>query len=157
MRYVFDTNALSTVLRFYYRDRFPSFWARFDGFIEAGRILSVREVRREIERYHGDQHLLAWVKQNASLFGVPTRQEMEFVRTIFAIPRFRAVISKQALLQGHPVADPFVVARAKVFEATVVTMESWKPNAAKIPNICQHFGVACTDLEGFMATEGWSF
>jgi len=30
-------------------------------------------------------------------------------------------------------------------------MEQFKPNGAKIPNICQHFGVSCLDLRGFMA------
>jgi hypothetical protein len=36
-------------------------------------------------------------------------------------------------------------------------MEQFKKNAAKIPNICQHFGVPCLDLRGFMAKEGWVF
>ena len=40
---------------------------------------------------------------------------------------------------------------------TVVTMESLKPNAARIPNICEHFGVRCMDLEEFMEAEGWKF
>jgi len=38
-----------------------------------------------------------------------------------------------------------------------VTMELLRPNAAKIPNICQHFGVACMTLEQFMEAEGWKF
>jgi hypothetical protein len=36
-------------------------------------------------------------------------------------------------------------------------MEQLKPNAAKIPNICDHFSVPCFDLEEFMEAEGWEF
>jgi Domain of unknown function (DUF4411) len=39
----------------------------------------------------------------------------------------------------------------------VVTIEVLKPNAAKIPNISQHFGVSCLNLEQFMEEEGWIF
>ena len=31
MVYVLDTNALSTIFRFYYRNVFVSFWSLFDG------------------------------------------------------------------------------------------------------------------------------
>jgi hypothetical protein len=40
---------------------------------------------------------------------------------------------------------------------TVVTQERLKPNAAKIPNVCGHFGTACTTFEGFLKAKGWSF
>jgi hypothetical protein len=56
-----------------------------------------------------------------------------------------------------PVADPFVIACAKIRGGTVVTEERLKPNAARIPNICQHFGIPCTNLEGFMQLMGWNF
>jgi hypothetical protein len=51
----------------------------------------------------------------------------------------------------------FVIAAAKVKAATVVAEEKLKPNAAKIPNVCQHFGILCTNLEGFMSQQNWSF
>ena len=61
------------------------------------------------------------------------------------------------MLRGGRNADPFLIARAAVVGATVVTMEQFKPNAAKIPNICQHFDVQCVDLRGFMEKERWIF
>ena len=64
--------------------------------------------------------------------------------------------AKQRLL-GMPVADPFVIACAKIRNGTVVTEERWKANAAKIPNVCKHFEVPCIDLEAFMNQLGWSF
>ncbi len=54
-------------------------------------------------------------------------------------------------------ADPFVIAKAAVAERTVVTMEQRQPNAVKIPNICEHFGIPCMTLEDFMETEDWEF
>jgi hypothetical protein len=49
------------------------------------------------------------------------------------------------------------VARAYAIGGTVVTMEKLKPNAVKIPNICDHFKIPFLDLEGFMVSEGWVF
>jgi hypothetical protein len=42
-------------------------------------------------------------------------------------------------------------------ERTVVTMETLRPDAARIPNICEHFKVPCLSLEGFMEKESWQF
>jgi hypothetical protein len=35
--------------------------------------------------------------------------------------------------------------------------EKFKANAAKIPNICRHFGIRCLTLEEFMEAENWRF
>lgn len=66
-------------------------------------------------------------------------------------------VVNQARLRGTPVADPFVIAAANVKTGVVVTEERLKPNAAKIPNVCQHFKIPCTNLEGFMSQQSWSF
>ena len=50
-----------------------------------------------------------------------------------------------------------LTARAAVANATVVTMESLRPNGAGIPNICNHFNVSWLSLEQFMEAEGWTF
>ena len=46
---------------------------------------------------------------------------------------------QQERLKGKPVADPFVIAKAK------------------IPNVCNHFGILCINLDGFMEKENWTF
>ena len=78
---------------------------------------------------------------------------------IFQIPHFQSLIGEKQRLTGTPVADPFVIACAKVRKGTVVTEEKLKSNAAKIPNVCQHPSVKvdCIDLEAFMQKQGWSF
>jgi hypothetical protein len=73
------------------------------------------------------------------------------------VPHFQQNIERQKLLKGGRNADPFVIARAAVAQCPVVSMEQFKDNAAKIPNICRHFGVECLSLEQFMEREGWEF
>ncbi|WP_094545731.1 DUF4411 family protein [Petroclostridium xylanilyticum] len=79
------------------------------------------------------------------------------VQDIFKVEHFQVIISGKNLLSGKPVADPFVIAKAKIIDGTVITNEANKPNGAKIPNICERFNVKCINLEQFMEVEGWSF
>lgn len=157
MTYVFDSGPFITMFRHYYRDRFPSLWDLFDDMIRNQKIVSVKEVSNELEDY-GDT-LSIWVKDNPQVFHLPSNEETVFVSRIFAIKHFRALISKQAQLEGKPVPDPFVIAKAYILgdEGCVVTTEKLKPHAAKIPNVCEHFGIRCIDIEGFMTEEDWSF
>jgi len=154
--YVFDTSSLR-VLRNYYPETFPSFWGLFDGLVNDGQVISVREVRNELRRQVTKGWLSDWVKEHGDLFPIPSPQETIFVREIFAVPHFQSLISEQQRLKGYPVADPFVIAAARAKDATVVTEELFKPNAAKIPNVCQHFNVEWLDLEMFMAFNAWRF
>jgi len=155
--YVFDTNSLSVLFDNFYLDRFPSLWEKFDQLILVGGIVSVREVYNEITRRERDTRLIEWAKNQRELFVQPTVKEMQFVGQIFAVPHFRALIRKKEMLVGTPVADPFLIAKAKVDSRLLVIQEILKPNAAKIPNVCENFGVPYTNLEGFMEREGWQF
>lgn len=100
---------------------------------------------------------MKWAKDNRKLFEEPSTEEMEFVGKIFSIKHFQLLIRKKEILNGKPVADPFVVAKAKIENGIVITQEKLKENAAKIPNVCQHFKIEYMDLEGFMEREGWEF
>ena len=88
---------------------------------------------------------------------MPDAQELEFVAEILAVKQFQPLIGEKQRLKGSPVADPFVIACAKVRGGIVVTEEKHKPNSAKIPTICHHFEIECIDLEAFMARQEWSF
>ena len=98
-----------------------------------------------------------WAKKNKRLFFAPSAEELQFVNEIFAVAHFQQLIEMQKILSGRPVADPFVIAKAKVEHGIVVTEESYKENAAKIPNVCEHFGIECINLEDFMQKENWQF
>lgn len=156
MIYVLDTNSF-IVLSHYFPDRFPSFWKQLDACVAGGRIVSVKEVRKELDSDAAKPHLTSWLKENRHIFLVPSEQELEFVAEIFKVPRFQDLVRRRQRLRATPVADPFVIASAKVRGGCVVTEESKKPNAARIPNACEHFGVDCTNLEGLMEREGWRY
>lgn len=155
MIYIFDSNVLINLFRNFYRRRFPSLWEKFDAYVESGQIVSVREVFNEIEGR--DDKLSEWVKLNRSIFAQPSLEELAFVAEIFTVSHFQMLVRTEERLKGKPVADPFVIAKAKITQGCVVTDELLKPNAAKIPNVCKHFGVQYLDLEGFMEKENWTF
>ena len=147
---------MSALFRNFYRKTFRTLWERFDALVAESSIVSTREALREIKD-GGPESLLDWVKQHQALFATPTAEEGRYVTTIYRVPHFQQNIEQQKLLKGGKNADPFVIAKAHVEQRAVVTMEQLKPNAAKIPNICQHFGIQCLSLEEFMEEEGWQF
>ena len=156
MNYVFDSSSF-IVLGHFYPDRFPTLWSYFNGLTADGRVISVREVNREIVNQSTKQTLLEWIKANPTIFLSPSARETEFIRQMFLIPRFRTLIKTRQVLKGEPAADPFVIASAYVRNACVVTEESRRPNAIKIPDVCDHYSIDCTNLEGLMEREGWRF
>jgi hypothetical protein len=154
--YVFDTNSF-IVLGHYFPERFPSFWGQFEKAVTSGQIVSVREVFNELDGHGNRPHLKKWVKTHRRVFLAPTPEETAFLAQLFAVPRYRQMVSEKQRMKGTPVADPFVIAHASVNDAWVVTEEAKKKNSAKIPNVCEQFGVSCTNIEGFMRREGWRF
>jgi hypothetical protein len=157
MKYVFDNNTLTAIFRHYYYDRFPSFWDKFYHLIENKEIISVREVRREIESLNRGDKLDEWVKKNPDFFEDPIAKELQFITTIYSVEHFQQNLEKKKLLHGGAFADPFIIAKAKINNAIVVTQEQYKDNATRIPNICKHFNIKCIDLEGFLKKENWKF
>ena len=157
MKYVFDTSAFVVLFRNYYQGRFPTLWKKFDRLIKSGRIISTREVKREIK----DQvdGLSKWA-DSVSIFPAPTAKVAGYVSNLFLVKHFQGNVGLGKMLRGGKVADPFVVAMAASLSpehGAVVTLEKRKPNAPMIPNMCDHFGIRCMDLEGFMEEEGWKF
>lgn len=157
MTYVFDCNSLSAMLHHYYRDRFPSFWELFHQFASEDKMLSVREVYNElVERFETKQiNILS--ESNPDFFADPTIEELNFITEIYRVSHFQYNLDKKKLMKGGAFADPFVIAKAKTGNCTVVTEEEYRKNGAKIPNICEHFGIECTKLEGFLTKENWTF
>ncbi len=153
--FVLDTSVISALHRNYYRKNFVSLWSAFDAMTNNGEFTSTREALRELEDAGGDS--LDWANKNATLFTVPHATEGAFVAGIYAIEHFQANIERKKLLRGGRNADPFLIARVHATGGTLVTMEQLKPNAAKIPNICEHFKLPCVDLSGFMDQQGWVF
>lgn len=156
MIYVFDTNVITQILRSFSSVSFCNFWLRLTEAIAEERITSTREVLRELCGFHSIE-LRQWTIMQDKLFSPPTTAEAAFVTRIFEFPQFQNNLESKKLIYGGNNADAFLVARAKVLTGTVVTEESKPPHGARIPNICEHFGIPCTKLDGFMQQENWTF
>ena len=157
MIYVFDNSSLSNILNHYYQDHFPSFWEKFDAVIKTENVISVREVRNELTGKFEDDKIDRLAKHNDIFFTTPTTEELSFITQIYSVKHFQQNLDKKKILSGGFFADPFVIAKAWKEKGTVVTEEDKKPNAAKIPNICDHFVIHCIDLEGFLTELDWKF
>ena len=120
-------------------------------------VVSAREVYNEIVSQVKDKWYLDWLKQHKEMFLTPGVEEGKFIAESFKVPHFQQIVGEQQRLLGQYVADPFVVACASVCNGTVVTEEAVKENAAKIPNVCQYFGVNFTNVQGFLEQKGWKF
>jgi len=156
MKYVFDSNSLIDLFKHYYPERFPTLWEKFDALVSEGKLLSVREIFNEIGS--NEDSLANWAKEKKNiLFLESTTEELKLVGEIFQVRHFQAMVRKQERLKGKPVADPFIIAKAKVINGCVVTQEKSTENAAKIPNVCERFKIPCINLEGFMEKENWTF
>ena len=155
MKYVFDTGPFVSLFANFYPSTFVTLWQRFNALIAQGKVVSTREVFREIEDQ--DDRLRQWAKDHKAVFTTPGAREGKFVARIYGVTHFQGNIEQRKLIQGGKNADPFVIAKAAVTGASVVTMEKFKPHATKIPNICDHFNVPCLSLEAFMQQEGWQF
>ncbi len=166
MIYVFDTSSIRALQHIYPRV-FTSVWDNLEKLVDQDELVSTREVFNELERQDVSEEILEWATNHKSIFATPVASELGFVAEIFKIKHFQGLIGAQQRLKGTPVADPFVIARAKSCGGTVVTEEGWirptthpptpKPNAGKIPNVCQHFDVPCVDLEEFLIRQNWVF
>lgn len=156
MSYVFDNGPLSMLFKNYFRSVFSTLWENFDDLIASGEIVSVREVAREIAD-SSIEVLRTWVADNGSVFAVPSPEEAAFITQIYSVKHFQHNIEQQKLLKGGRMADPFVIAKARIECRTVVTTEIFKPNGTKIPNICRHFGIECMSIQEFMEAQNWRF
>jgi hypothetical protein len=156
MIYVFDTSSFIK-LKHFYPDIFKSVWTGLDNLVVQKKLISTKEVWNELKNGDSDLHTNEWLKLRKEIFTTPTSAEMQCVAHIFQIKHFQALIGETQRLKGTPVADPFLIACAKINNGTVITEEQFKPNSAKIPNVCSHFKVQCTDLAGFMRLQGWTF
>ena len=150
--YVIDANVFIS-LGMYYPKRFPTIWQKINNLVNSGKLISVREVRRELETNCSSEHILNWVKQYRHILHIPTNEECIIVAQIFKKPQYIGFVRNKNILKGMPVADPFIVAAAKVKKYCVVTQESYKPKGARIPNACEDFGVECINLESFLEKE----
>jgi hypothetical protein len=148
--YVFDTNVFLT-LGHYYPRRFPTIWERIDRLATAGELISVREVRNELEYVCSFEHINNWVQVHRHIFRIASALECQIVAEIFQRKQYLGLVRRKSILKGSPVADPFVIASAKSHRrGCVVTQEENRPDGARIPVVCNQLEVRWLNLEGFL-------
>jgi len=161
MHYVLDTGFFVDS-RVYYSGTLPSFWNKMDAAASQSVVSSVKEVRKELERYQGDQgHILNWMKNHRHIFTAPSATEQDRILEILAVPEFQGLVNNKQILKGNPAADPFVIAKAWAIGGVVVTTEILDTGKStpriKIPNVCERFKIRYMHPEQFMKAEGWQF
>lgn len=152
MKYVFDSGPFIDC-RYYFPNIFKSYWAKLNMLAKSKDILSVKEVYNEIQK--GSDIVSDWANKNIDIFEKPSNEEFEIVKNILS--KHKELIRIVNFSGGSPVADPFIIAKAKMNNLTVVTQEGYRENAHKIPNICKELNVKYITLEEFMINEGWKF
>jgi hypothetical protein len=116
----------------------------------SGKIISVKEALLELRQRDHKPYFNSWINDNKSIFKAPKAEEMSFVREMFEREQYRQLIALKNILEGAPVADPFIIASAKIKGGIVVTEEKYKKNGVKIPNICGYYKIECIDMEEFL-------
>ena len=150
--FCFDTSALLECWsRYYPIDVFPGIWERFAYLVEGGDVIAPDEVHEEIKRK--DDGLAEWLKTRLGMF-VPLDGPVQ-IAAIEVLAEFPELVKA---LGGSTHADPFVIGLARVRRAIVVTQERGGSRARpRIPLVCDHFEVPCTDIVGFIRQRGWTF
>ena len=152
--YCIDTSALLDLrYRIYPPDVFPSLWEQIDTLCETGRLIAPVDVREELARR--DNEAYRWAKERPSMFVELDEKIQAAVSEI--MEKCAGIVDER---RGTSRADPFIVAVARVREATVVTSETPRSTAnarPKIPDACGVFGVPCVRVLPFLRAEGWRF
>lgn len=152
MKYIIDTNFFRTFFRFYDKDISPELFENLDKMINKGEIISVKEVYHELEKQHqANSEVMKNIGKYKKIFQEPTNEEeVDILLQIYKNRNFQNNISEKNMLNGSPVADAFLVAKAKTNQGTLVTSENFSPNAAKIPNICNEFEIKYINFKTFL-------
>jgi predicted nucleic acid-binding protein len=152
LKYSIDTNALYDAWQRYPYEIFSPLWTNIESIIKDGSLAATCEVLNEIEKL--DDELHKWALSQKNMF-IPINKDIQLaVRSILS--------SHQRLVdstKGRSIADPWIIALAKVNNCTVVTHErfSTKQNVVKIPDVCRAIGVPSITFLDMVKEEGWKF
>ena len=166
MIYVIDTSSWQQLFGCYSQERFPTLWIQFGDLVSGGAITSIHQVFSEIKNRDKNNGELEWANAHLELFPRVSETESQFLREIYAVPRFSHVIPTE--IRDDDVAedqdedsdadaDAFLIARAKILDGMVITQERQRGNRVTIPTICDHFDIKCGFLDDLMRMENWEF
>ncbi len=144
MIYLLDANVYIEAKNRYYRMTVcPGFWDWMDLQFASGQVSSIRMVYDELSK--NDDALSEWVKNRQHYFAEADDEKTQEVFTeIVQFVMEHSEYSESYRSNFLAVADPWLITKATIMGATVVTHEVLVPSGSKkvkIPNICREFGV----------------
>lgn len=159
MAYILDTNTFITAKNQYYAyDIVPSFWTCLLQEFQKSNVKTIDAVESEIMQGHDD--LASWFQENVmdgisgsgERYILPSKENQSVVNCYRTVADL--VKTNPQYQEGHKnsflsVADPWLIAAAKVGEHTVVTLEvlpAANTKKVKIPDICLQMGVPFLNL-----------
>ena len=159
--FVLDANVFITAHRSYYAlNLCPGFWDCLIHFFHEGRLMSIDRIRDELIDH--DDPLSEWVKRAptelfaTSLEDAVTDSYRDVMAWVYANDQF----SPQAKNDFSRGADGWLVAYAKVHNATLVTLETYHQGARRrvpLPNVCKQFSVLRMDTFKMLSELGVRF
>ena len=148
VKYILDANIfIEAKNRYYAFNLCPGFWDSLLHHNSMGNLESIDRVKKEL--LEGKDNLATWSKKAAGLFAstdskLVTTAYRNIIQWVQSQERFfDAAKSKFA---DDP--DAWVIAYAKANNVVVATEEKSAPKSrkvVKIPDVCKHFNVKCTD------------
>lgn len=147
--YCFDANAfIGPWRRTYPPDVFPSYWDHVDGMMRSGTIQMISEAYKELE-VAGDD-LFGWVKERHAAIIELDNQIQQAARDL--LQEYPGMINVR---KQKSMADPFVVAHARVISGIVVTEESksGSKDHPRIPDVCEILDLTCLNPLQFIRSQ----
>lgn len=158
MRYCIDTSGFIKGWRYYPPGNFPAVWRDVESLIVGGSLIAPEEVYEELKR--GGDDLYDWTCKRNGLFIPHDADIQNTVSAILADPEHAKLLYSQSDAT-LVVADPFVIASAKVHACTVISGEdlqlSPSPRKTKIPNVCAAMGIEHVSFLEFIQEQGWVY
>jgi hypothetical protein len=149
-KYVIDSSALFDLKRNYPPTVFKGVWDNFEKMCNSLEIISVREVKGEVEK--GMDWLVEWAKEHPRIFLEPTYEELSYVGELQE--KYPHLIDYNS---DRPAADPFVIACARQYKIKIIQHEKLQNNKQKLPFVAKHEGLECILLTQLFELEKWEF
>lgn len=157
---VVDTNILiGAYIKDYTPTAFPGVWQFLDHQVQAGRLVLIDAVKREVLHPEG---LVDWVQGHADLVVRETEDldAVELYEQVIGWVKDSGRYTRRAADDFARGADGWLVSLGRVKGMAVVTNEAFNPESRKhvpIPNICREFDVECVTATAMFKRLGARF
>lgn len=158
MKYVLDANVLIEAHRRYYSfDLAPNFWRVLQKLAKEGHIITIDKIKDELTVRGGEDNLHTWIDGDFCDWCESTDDQNVFksYREIITWAYEQQLYMDAARAEFAQAGDSWLIAYAKAYGHTVVTLEQYKAEAKKrilIPNVCRAFNIPYIDTFSMLRT-----